>query len=87
MIVYMTINAPFSDMLSEKKLAAILKSGKMPAAWSAQISAFFTDVPVQDIMRFSMKYGVSIDRIKTYYEKHVKKLYVNRELEDMFEFS
>ncbi len=86
MIVYTTINAPFIDMLSEKKLASILKSGKLSSKWSAQIYSFFTDVPVQDIVKFSMKYDIPLEQIRIYYEKHVKKLYVNKNLEDIFEF-
>lgn len=48
-----------------------------------QIYNFFTDVPLEDIMRFVIKYKIDENILLQYYESFVKELYPNRELEEM----
>ncbi len=70
--------------ITEKKLASLIKSGETEEKYLAHIFALFTDVPVSDILTFAEKYDISLSAIKTYYLKHVKKIYSNYELEEIF---
>lgn len=81
-----TINISLKYPVTEKKLSEIIKSGKTEEKYLAHIFAFFTDVPVPDILVFIKKYGISLSLIKKYYVKHVKKFYPNTELENVFSF-
>lgn len=81
-----TVNISLKYSVTEKKLSEIIKSGKTDEKYLAHIFAFFTDVPVPDILAFIKKYGISLSLIKKYYFKHVKKFYPNAELENVFSF-
>jgi hypothetical protein len=81
-----TVNSAFKVSLSEEELAIFIKSGIFPRDFSEHIFTFFTEVPSQAIFRFILKYNISLQELKDYYEKHIKPLYRNRSLEEIFEF-
>lgn len=81
-----TVNISLKYPAAEKKLSAIIKSGKTEEKYLSHIFALFSDVPVQDILAFAEKFDISLPVIKTYYLKHVKKYYPNHELEEVFTF-
>lgn len=79
-----TVNASFKINISEKILVKLIKEKKIEKKWSAHIYAFFSDVPVQDIVKFAIKYQIPLGVIKKYYEKYVKNYFPNKQLEDIF---
>lgn len=78
-----TINAQTINYLKEEELARMLKNTEFDEKYVVQIFNFFTDVPLQDIARFAMRYQISDEALLRYYETFVKKLYPNPELEEM----
>ncbi len=81
-----TVNISLKYPATEKKLSAIIKSGETEEKYLAHIFALFTDVPVSDILVFAEKYNISLAVIKKYYHKHIKKIYPNHALEEVFAF-
>lgn len=81
-----TVNSAFKVSLSEEELAEFLKSGIFPKDFSEHLYTFFTEVPPSAIFRFILKYNISINQLKAYYERHIKPIYRNRALEEIFEF-
>lgn len=79
-----TVNISLKYPVTENKLAAIIKSGETEEKYLAHIFALFADVPVSDLLAFAGKYDISLQVIKKYYLKHVKKYYPNHELEEVF---
>ncbi len=71
MIVYSTVNASLKDPISEEELADILRTGKFGEDSAPYVNAFFTDVPVQDIVRFAREYKIPLEHLKDYYEKNI----------------
>ncbi|NSW84122.1 MAG: hypothetical protein HPY90_12770 [Syntrophothermus sp.] len=78
-----TINAQTINYLKEEELARMLKNTEFDEKYIVQIFNFFTDVPLQDIARFTMRYQISDGALLRYYETFVKELYPNPELEEM----
>ena len=81
-----TVNISLKYPVTEKKLSALIKSGKTEEKYLSHIFALFADVPVPDILAFAEKFDIRLPVIKTYYLKHVKKYYPNHELEEVFTF-
>lgn len=84
MSIISTVNASFNIPITEDELVELIKKKKFNKKWSAHIFAFFSDVPVQDIVKFAIKHRIPLEDIKKYYEQHVKNYYPNKELEDIF---
>lgn len=78
-----TINAQAASYLDEKKLAQMLKEMEFDPRYALQIFNFFTDVPLQDLVRFLVQYKIPEATLKAYYEKYVREFYARRELEEM----
>lgn len=72
--------------IDEETLTKIIKSGEMNDYYFAHLCAFFTDVPVPAIIKFAKQFNITIDELKSYYEKHIKDIYPNRDLEEVFIF-
>jgi hypothetical protein len=83
MTIETTINAQTKDYLREEDLARLLENGVFDEEYTVQIFNFFTDVPLQDIVRFAKKHRISDEVLLRYYETFVKGLYPNPELEEM----
>lgn len=79
-----TVNISLKYPATEKKLSAIIKSGKTEEKYLSHIFALFSDVPVTDLLAFAEKFDISLPVIKAYYLKHVKKYYPNHKLEEVF---
>jgi hypothetical protein len=84
MSIMTTVNAPFKVLLSEEELAEFIKTDILPDKFSEHIFIFFTEVSVSSIYRFIKKHGISLEVIKNYYLRHIKPVYQNKELEEMF---
>jgi len=78
-----TLNAQTVNYLTERELADMIKNQEFKEEFSVQIYNFFTDVPLEDIMRFVIRYKIDENILLQYYESFVKELYPNRELEEM----
>ena len=83
-IVYSTVNASLKQPIDEDTLADIIKSGELPDKYFAHLCAFFTDVPVSAMTKFTNRYGIDLKVLKDYYYKHIQKYYQNKELEEVF---
>ncbi len=70
--------------ITERVLVELIKKKKFDKKWAGHIYAFFTDVPVQDIVRFAIEHKISLSKIRSYYEKFIKEYFPNKELEDIF---
>ncbi len=81
-----TVNSAFKVSLSEEVLAGFLKADIFPKDFSEHIYTFFTEVPPSGIFRFILKYNISLNQLKAYYERHIKPIYRNKALEEIFEF-
>ena len=79
--VSVTVNISFKYPATDKKLSAIIKSGKPEKKYLPHIFALFADVPTADLLAFAAKSGIGLPDIKKFYSKHVKKYYPNHELE------
>lgn len=80
-----TINAQTVGYLSEEELAKMIATRDFKKEYAVQIYNFFTDVPLQDIVRFAIKHGINESILIEYYNIYVKDYYSNKELEAMFE--
>lgn len=76
-----TINAQTINYLTEKELAEMIIRHEFKKEYAVQIYNFFTDVPLQDIVRFIIKYNIDENVLAEYYETYIKEYYTNRELE------
>lgn len=81
-----TVNRCFRESLPYEKLAQIIKSGRAVKRWQGHLAVFFTEVAVCEILRFAREHGISRGELKRYYERHIKKLYRNQELEDALKY-
>jgi hypothetical protein len=81
-----TINAQTANYLSEQSLAKLIKELKFDKEYSVQIFNLYTDVPLQEIVRFITEHGISDADFFAYYKLFVKKYYPNPELEEMFDY-
>lgn len=79
-----TVNSSFNVHITEKVLVKLLKKKKIEKKWAPHIYAFFSDVPVQDIVKFALKHKIPLEEIKKYYEEYIKNYYPNKQLEDIF---
>lgn len=84
MCIINTVNSSFNVHINEKMLVKLIKKKKFEKKWSAHIFVFFSDVPVQDIVKFALKNKISLEEIKEYYEKYIKNYFPNKYLEDIF---
>ena len=85
-----TINCAYGEkyLMTEKKLADILKSGKFPETYPEweQVEVFFSEVPVSFIWDFCRKFGITLEELREYYEKNIKPRFRNEELEELWEW-
>ena len=81
-----TVNQSLKYPATEEKLAGMIKSGKKEDKYIAHIFALFSDVPVQDIIAFCYKHDINLMIMEKYYNKYVKHLYPNHELEEVFAY-
>lgn len=80
-----TINAQTVNYLTEKELAEMIKKQEFKKEYAVQVYNFFTDVPLQDIVRFIINYNIDESVLLKYYITYVKEYYPNKELEAMLE--
>lgn len=78
-----TVNAQTREFLCSEELARLIKEGRFDGRFAVQIYNFFTDLPLQDVARFAVKYGITDEELLRYYGKFVKGIYTNPELEEM----
>ena len=82
--VEITVNRSYKDFISEKELAQIIKEMKKPEI--ERIYVLFTEVPVKELIAFSLRNDISFGNLKNYYFKYIKSIgFKNPELERMFE--
>ncbi|WP_297492556.1 hypothetical protein [Persephonella sp.] len=82
--VEITVNRSYKDFISEKELAKIIKNMEKPE--TERIYVLFTEVPVKELIDFSLRNRISFESLKNYYLKYIKKAgFKNLELERMFE--
>jgi hypothetical protein len=82
--VYSTVNAAYKTCLDESELADFIKTDKFPERFREHIYVFFTEVSNSAIMKFCNIYGIKLEELEAYYNRHVRDVYRNRELEEMF---
>jgi hypothetical protein len=87
MLIETTINAQTKNYLKAEELAIIIKAMRLPSEWTGQVYNFFADVPVQDIDNFSALFGIADIALKRYYDKYIKNVYPNQELEEMLRYA
>lgn len=78
------INAQTRNRLSEEELAEIIRSLRFLPEYCVQVYNFFTDVPLRAVGEFLERHDIPLERLKTYYEAHVRSAYPNPELEEIF---
>lgn len=78
-----TLNAQTQEFLRAEDLARMIREGRFEERFAVQIYNFFTDLPLQDVARFAVEYGIPDGELLEYYEKFVKATYPNSELEEM----
>lgn len=83
-LVEAVINAQTRNFLAEKDLADFLKRQELPKEYMVQMFNFFTDVPVPTVVKFLSRYGISLEELEMYYKRHVKDIYPNPRLEELF---
>ncbi|WP_457635931.1 hypothetical protein [Persephonella sp.] len=82
--VEITVNRSYKDFISEEKLAQIIKSMEKPE--TERIYVLFTEVPVKELIDFSIRNRIPFENLKNYYLKYIKSVgFKNLELERMFE--
>ena len=82
--VEITVNRSYKDFISEEKLAQIIKSMEKPE--TERIYVLFTEVPVKELIDFSLRNRIPFENLKNYYLKYIKSVgFKNLELERMFE--
>jgi hypothetical protein len=70
-----------ADDIVEAVKTCKIKRGKL-----LQVIDFFTDNTVEAIWNFCLNHGITLEELKTFYEKCIKPYAVNRELERLWEF-
>jgi len=82
--VEITVNRSYKDFIPEEKLARIIKNMEKPK--TERIYVLFTEVPVKELIDFSLRNGISFEKLKNYYFKYIKSAgFKNPELERIFE--
>lgn len=82
--IEITVNRSYKDFISEKELAQIIKSMEKPE--TERIYVLFTEVPVKELIDFSIRNRIPFENLKNYYLKYIKSVgFKNLELERMFE--
>ncbi|WP_293442205.1 hypothetical protein [Persephonella sp.] len=82
--VEITVNRSYRNFISEKELAKIIKNMEKPE--TERIYVLFTEVPVKELIDFSLRNRIPFENLKNYYLKYIKKAgFKNLELERMFE--
>jgi len=79
-----TVNCSYKVEISEKELAEIIKSGELPEEKRGYLEVFFSEVPLSEIVDFCDKYGITINELKNFYERNIKPLFSNKELEELW---
>ena len=79
-----TINAQTVTYLHEEELARLIREKRFPVEYRTHIFNFFTDVPLRIIYRFLHKHNLTENDLQAYYEAHIKEIYPNKELEELF---
>ena len=77
-----TVNISLKYPATEKKLCAIIKSGKTEDKYLAHFFALFTDVPLPDLLAFAENNDLSLTAVKKFYQKYIKQFYPNPALEE-----
>jgi hypothetical protein len=62
----------------------IIKSGELPGEKRGYLEIFFSEVSLLEIVDFCDRYEITISEIKNFYEKNVKPLFSNKELEELW---
>lgn len=60
-----------------------MRSGKLPEEHFVQVANFFSDVSLRAMVEFLERHGLSAEELREYYQKHVRNVYPNRDLEEM----
>ena len=85
-----TVNCAYREdrLMTEEKLAEILKSGKFPETYPEweQVEVFFSEVPSEYVSDFCTRYGITLEELKDYYEKNIKPRFRNEELEELWKW-
>ncbi|WP_456465989.1 hypothetical protein [Persephonella sp.] len=82
--VEITVNRSYKDFISEENLTQIIKSMEKPE--TERIYVLFTEVPVKELIDFSLRNRIPFENLKNYYLKYIKSVgFKNLELERMFE--
>ncbi|WP_029523066.1 hypothetical protein [Persephonella sp. KM09-Lau-8] len=79
--VEITVNRSYKDFISEKELAQIIK--EMKKAETERIYILFTEVPVKELIAFSLRNNIPFENLKNYYLKYIKSIGFKK-LERMF---
>lgn len=82
-MIVTTVNASYKEVWSEEKLAEIVKNMTPPP--SERIYVLFTEVPLQSLLKWCLQQNIDFDILKHYYEKYIKPLYQNKELEEFLD--
>ena len=82
-MIYSTINSSVKYPVTEEMIANLLREGKLPDEYFAHICSFFTDIPINTIVKFISYYNIKIETLKEYYEKYIKKYYQNKDIEEL----
>lgn len=78
-----TINAQTTTFLKADELARIIKEKVFKNEFAVQIYNFFSDVHLQDVDGFLVKYKIPDQVLIDYYNTFIRELYPNRGLEEM----
>ena len=82
--VEITVNRSYKDFISEKEFTQIIKEMKKPV--TERIYVLFTEVPMKELIAFSLRNNNPFENLKNYYLKYIKSIgFKNPELERMFE--
>jgi hypothetical protein len=81
-----TINCAYRKGITEEKLVDLIKKQEFPEGYplSEQVEVFFSEVPTATVVSFCKKHGISIEELKSYYEKYIKPKFRNEELEELW---
>ncbi len=79
--VEITVNRSYKDFISEKELAQVIK--EMKKAETERIYILFTEVPVKELIAFSLRNNIPFENLKNYYLKYIKSIGFKK-LERMF---
>jgi len=80
MSIAISVNASYAEIWDGKKLAEIIKNLIPPQ--SERIYVLFTEIPLQLLIKFCYDHDIPLELLKTYYEKYIKPVYRNQELEE-----